>query len=83
MFMESNNTEKKEFDIIDNFTVDGKFNLASALKYLQNVNKYQEERILALEEAVMFFSDWFNKTQRKEIILPDNVDESGNTKLIL
>ena len=81
--MESNNTEKKEFDIIENFTVDGKFNLANALKYLQNVNKYQEERILALEEAMMFFSEWYNTTQRANIILPDNVDESGKTKLIL
>ncbi len=41
------------------------------------------ERVAACEEALTFFSEWYNKTQRSNILLPDNLDESGNTKLIL
>ena len=42
-----------------------------------------ENRIKELEEAMMFFSDWYNRTQKSNIILPDNLDEKGNTKIIL
>jgi len=76
-------SSKEDLNIITMFTKDGKFDIGSAFRYVENVNKHQEERILALEEAMMFFSKWYNETQRANIILPDNLNENGSTKLIL
>jgi hypothetical protein len=86
--MESNNTSniEKPFDektLVEKFTIDGNFKLGSALNFLESLHKKQETRLAALEEAMMFFSDWYNKTQRANIIMPENTDENGNTKLIL
>lgn len=77
------NKPLEQKNIVEKFTVEGSFKYGSAMIYLENKIKEQEQRILALEEAMMFFSDWYNKTQRANIILPENVDESGKTKIIL
>lgn len=71
--------------IIERWTIEGKFNLAAALAELESKNKRLNKQIEGLEEAMIFFSDWFNKTQVSEpkIILPTHLDESGNNKLIL
>ena len=81
------NTNKplEEKNIVEKFTnaENGQFKVGSALIYLENKVKEQEQHIQGLEEAMMFFSDWYNKTQRANIIMPDNLDDNGNTKIIL
>jgi hypothetical protein len=72
-----------EKNIIEKHTTNGQFKLSLALLELERINKEQEIRIQALEEAMMFFSNWYNTTQRPNILVPDNLDENGNTKLIL
>jgi hypothetical protein len=82
--MEIDNTKPLELkNIIEKFTIEGNFKIGSALLYMESENKKLTTRVDALEEAMQFFSEWYNKTQRANIILPDNLDESGNTKLIL
>lgn len=58
-------------DIIQKHTHEGKFNLANALLEF-------EERINGLEEAMIFFSNWYNKTQTVDILVPDNVAKEYN-----
>jgi beta-lactamase class D len=72
-------------NIIERFTVEGQFKIGSALLYQEQVIKKQEERILGLEEAMQFFSEWYNKTQRVDILVPDSLKNEidGKTKLIL
>lgn len=82
--MEIDNTKPLELkNIIERFTIESKFNIGSALLYMESENKKLISKVEALEEAMQFFSEWYNKTQRVNIILPNNLDESGNTKLIL
>lgn len=82
--MEIDNTKPLELkNIIEKFTIEGNFKIGSALLYMESENKKLTTRVDALEEAMQFFSEWYNKTQRANIILPDNLDENGNTKLIL
>ena len=82
--MESNNQSNEvKPDIIAMFTKEGKFDIGAALRYLDNINKYQEERIAGLEEAMQFFSEWYNKTQRANILLPDNLEDDGSKTIIL
>lgn len=55
----------------------GKFNLANALTEI-------DERLAGLEEAMAFFSNWYNKTQRTEIIVPEHLaGDNDKPKLIL
>lgn len=64
-------------DIIQKHTHEGKFNLANAIVEI-------EERMNALEEAMSFFSNWYNKTQRIEILVPDYLaNDEDKPKLIL
>lgn len=59
-------------DIIRRHTHEGKFNLANALVEI-------EERLIALEEGLMFFSTWYNKTQRgPEILIPDHLKDNSD-----
>lgn len=69
--------EEGEKNIITMFTVDGKFNYGNALLYLENITKYQKERIEALEEAMQFFSEWYNTTQRVNILVPEHLNNTG------
>lgn len=55
-------------DIIQRNMQNGKFNLANAFME-------QEKRILALEEAMTFFSNWYNKTHRTEILIPEHLKD--------
>lgn len=78
------NKPLEEKNIIEKHTnPEGQFKVGSALIDLERRNKDLEIRVMALEEAMQFFSEWYNTTQRANIILPDNLDDSGNTKLIL
>ena len=74
-------------NIIERFTVEGKFNLALALLYQEDIIKKQEIRIQALEEAMQFFSEWYNKTQRPNILVPEHLynetEDNTSAKLIL
>jgi len=71
-------------NIIERFTIEGQFKIGSALLYQEQIIKKQEERIAALEEAMMFFSNWYNTTQRPNILVPEHLanDDKPN-KLIL
>ena len=72
------NTNKplEEKNIIEKYTdSEGKYKVGSAMLEL-------ERRILGLEEAMQFFSEWYNKTQRSNLILPESqkiILPSGNT----
>lgn len=81
--MEKNTKAYEDKNIVEKFTMEDKFNLAGALLKLEAVDKNQEERLLGLEEAMMFFSEWYNKTQRKDILLPDTSNPDGSSKIIL
>lgn len=82
--MEIDNTKPLELkNIIEKFTIEGNFKIGSALLYMEVENKKLTDRVIGLEEAMQFFSEWYNKTQRINIILPDNLDDKGNNKLIL
>lgn len=61
-------------DIIQKHTKEGKFNLANALVEL-------ETRSIALEEAMAFFSAWYNETQKTNILVPEHL--KNNTPFIL
>jgi len=61
----------------------GQFNFGTAFLEADARIHDLTNRVNACEEALTFFSEWYNKTQRANILLPDNLDESGNTKLIL
>jgi len=65
-------------DIIQRYTTPGKgLAIANALVEV-------EDRLLGLEEAMSFFSNWYNKTQRgPEILLSDTTNENGTPKIIL
>lgn len=65
-------------DIVKRYTTpDKRLAIANALVEV-------EDRLLGLEEAMAFFSNWYNKTQRgPEILLPDTSNENGTSKIIL
>lgn len=58
-------------DILQRHKTDNKFNLANALLEI-------EDRLIALEEGIMFFANWYNKTQRTDILLPDYMKEKDD-----
>ena len=64
-------------NIVEKHTVEKNFRLASALVDLERRNKDLQDRVVGLEEAMQFFSEWYNKTQRSNLILPEE------TKIIL
>ncbi len=70
-------------NIVEKHTIHKEFRIGSALLDLEARNKDLQTRVEGLEEAMQFFSDWYNKTQRSNILLPDTMDDKGNTKLIL
>lgn len=61
-------------DIVQRHTINGKFNLANAMIEI-------EDRLIGLEEAMAFFSNWYNSTQRVNILVSDDLKKSieGNT----
>jgi DNA-binding MarR family transcriptional regulator len=82
--MEEISKSLEQKNIIERHTnSEGKFNLSTSLLEADRNIKALTERVAACEEALTFFSEWYNKTQRANILLPDSLDESGNTKLIL
>lgn len=72
----------EEKNIIEKFTIDGNFKIGSALLELERVNKELRSRIEGLEEAMQFFSEWYNKTQRVNILVPEHL-AGDTTKLII
>jgi hypothetical protein len=71
-------------NIIEKFTDDkGQFKIGSALLYQEQIIKKLEERILGLEEAMQFFSEWYNKTQRSNILVPEHLANDKSSGLIL
>jgi hypothetical protein len=84
--MEIDNSKPlSEKNIIEKFTVEGQFKIGSALLYQEQIIKKQEERIAGLEEAMQFFSEWYNKTQRPNILVPEHLggDTPNTSGLIL
>ena len=61
------------------------FNLASALSELDHKIKSFEQRLQGLEEAMQFLSEWYNTTQRTEILIPKHLKDEldGKSKIIL
>lgn len=77
------NKPLEEKTIIERYTnPDNKFRIDLAFLELERINKDKEIRIQALEEAMAFMVDYY-KSQKVDIILPDSLDDKGNTKLIL
>lgn len=74
-----NNPVQEEDNIVQRFTnEEGKFNLAEALITQDTVLKNVCKRMMALEEAMMFFSNWYNKTQEVNILVPEHLKNSSN-----
>ena len=66
----------EEKTIVERHTMsDGRFNLAGCLMEQEAINKDLIIKVAALEEAMQFFSEWYNKTQRVEILVPENFDK--------
>lgn len=81
--MEIHNSKPLEDkNIIEKYTIDGQFKYGLALLELERINKDQEKRILGLEEAMQFFSEWYNKTQRVDILVPEHLS-GESTKVVL
>jgi len=82
--MESNKP-LEEKTIIEKYTdSEGKFKMGYAILDLDKTNKNQEERIRGLEEAMQFFSEWYNKTQRVDILVPEHLaNNNSGTPIIL
>lgn len=70
-------------NILERYTIDGKYNVAGAFLELEAKNKQLTERVLGLEEAMIFFSDWYNRTQRPNILLKEDNNTDGSKKIIL
>ena len=62
----------------------GQFNLGGYLGEQEKINKDLILRVAALEEAMMFFSNWYNKKYASNIIVPEHLANDDNqTKIIL
>lgn len=70
-------------NIIERHTTEKGFNLANALLEQENIIKAQMDKILALEEAIAFFANWYNRTQESNILVPEHLAKENNNKLIL
>lgn len=65
-------------NIIQRHTNDeGKFNFATALLEQEAMIKTLSQRINACEEALMFFSEWYNRTQRVDILVPESMKKDN------
>jgi len=76
------NNEEILKNIIQRHTNDeGKFNLSTALLEQEAMIKSLSERVSACEEALTFFSEWYNKTQRVDILVPEHIKKgmTGST----
>ncbi len=51
---------------------EGKFNLSSALVEQENMIRDMSIRLAGCEEALTFFSEWYNRTQRVDILVPES-----------
>ena len=80
--MENNEKPLELKNIIEKYTIDGQFKFGLALLELERINKDQANRLEALEDAMKFFVEWYNTTQRVDILVPEHLSE-GKTKLIL
>lgn len=66
------NKPLEEKNIVEKHTNPKKeFKIGSALLDLERRNKELQDRVTGLEEAMQFFSEWYNKTQRSNLILPE------------
>ena len=55
---------------------DGKtLKIVNLLLEQEAINKDLILRVAGLEEAMQFFSEWYNKTQRVDILVPENFDK--------
>ena len=73
----------EEKNIVERHTMsDGKFNLGNALVEQEHIIKHLLDRIVGLEEAMQFFSEWYNRTQRVDILVPDTLAQD-KPKIIL
>ena len=76
------NSEEVLKNIIQRHTNDeGKFNLSTALLEQEAMIKSLSQRLDGCEEALTFFSEWYNKTQRVDILVPEHIKK--DTGLIL
>lgn len=65
-------------NIIQRHTNDeGKFNLSTALLEQEAMIKSLSERVDACEQALTFFSEWYNKTQRVDILVPEHIKKDS------
>lgn len=84
--MEDNNSKPlNEKNIVEKHTIDKQFKYLVAMLDLENRIKDQQTRIEALEDAMRFFVEWYNTTQRVDILVPDSVKNEidGKSKIIL
>lgn len=78
------NKPLEDKNIIEKHTVENQFKVGSALLDLERRNKDLKIRVEALEEAMQFFSEWYNKTQRANILVPDTLaSDHDNPSIIL
>ncbi len=79
--LEANEKPLEEKNIVERHTnKDGQFNLGNCLAEQEAINKHLIEKVEALEQAMQFFVDWYNRTQRVDILVPDHIKDS---KIIL
>lgn len=69
----------EEKTIVEKYTVGKEVKVGLCLLELERTNKAQELRIQGLEEAMQFFSEWYNKTQRVDLLVPEHLSSSNNT----
>lgn len=73
--MEESNKSLEEKNIVERHTTEAGFNLANYLFEQEAINKHNIEKIEALEQAMQFFVDWYNRTQRVDILVPEGFDK--------
>lgn len=73
----------EEKTIVEKYTVGKEVKVGLCLLELERTNKAQELRIQGLEEAMQFFSEWYNKTQRVDILVPEHLSNNGTGSIIL
>jgi hypothetical protein len=56
---------------------EGKFNLSTALLEQEAMIKDMALRLAGCEEALAFFSEWYNRTQRVDILVPEHIKKDN------
>ena len=73
----------EEKNIIEKHYINGQVKIGPAMLELENKIKAQELRIQGLEEAMQFFSEWYNKTQRVDLLVPEHLSSNSTGGIIL